>query len=198
MSAQPNAPGTPRTYPGACPPAFIHPQTTGTTMDPSLVPFYVFNTHEEAENAIRLLGRSGYDVTKLSLVGKGYHSEEHPLGFYTSGDRIKAWGGTGAFWGGIWGLLMAPAVFLIPGLGLVAMAGPIVTALVGALEGAVVVGGVSALVAALTKMGMPSPQAIKYEKALKIDKYVLMIHGDAKEADIAHTVLADFKLWEGA
>jgi hypothetical protein len=198
MSAQPNTPRTPHAYPGACPPAFIHPKHTGINMDPSLVPFYVFNTHEEAENAIRLLGRSGYDVTKLSLVGKGYHSEEHPLGFYTSGDRIKAWGGTGAFWGGIWGLLMAPAVFLIPGLGLVAMAGPFVTALVGALEGAVVVGGVSALVAALTRMGMPSPQAIKYEKALKIDKYVLMIHGNAKEADIAHTVLADFKLWEAA
>jgi hypothetical protein len=167
-------------------------------MDPSQVPFYVFNTHEEAENAIRLLGRAGYDVSKLSLVGKGYHSEEHPLGFYTSGDRIKAWGGTGAFWGGIWGLLMAPAVFLIPGLGVVAMAGPIAVALVGALEGAVVVGGVSALVAAFTKMGVPSQQAIKYETALKIDKYVLMIHGDAHEAELAHKVLADFKLWEGA
>lgn len=202
MTATPNTPGTPHTspfaYPGACPPALHRTQAKGIHMDPSQVPFYVFNTHEEAENAIRLLGRAGYDVTKLSLVGKGYHSEEHPLGFYTSGDRIKAWGGTGAFWGGIWGLLMAPAVFLIPGLGLVAMAGPFVTALVGALEGAVVVGGASALVAALTKMGMPSPQAIKYETALKIDKYVLMIHGNAHEAEIAHTVLADFKLWEAA
>jgi hypothetical protein len=137
-------------------------------------------------------------VSKLSLVGKGYHSEEHPLGFYTSGDRIKAWGGTGAFWGGIWGLLMAPAVFLIPGLGVVAMAGPFVAALVGALEGAVVVGGVSALVATFTQMGVPKQQAIKYETALKIDKYVLMIHGDAHEAEVAHKVLADFKLWEAA
>jgi hypothetical protein len=198
MSSIPNNPGTPQTYPGAR----MAPQATflqaGTPMDSSQVPFYVFNTHEEAENAIRLLGRAGYDVSKLSLVGKGYHSEEHPLGFYTSGDRIKTWGGTGAFWGGMWGLLMAPAVFLIPGLGVVAMAGPFVAALVGALEGAVVVGGVSALVAAFTQMGVPKQQAIKYETALKIDKYVLMIHGDAHEAEVAHKVLADFKLWEAA
>jgi hypothetical protein len=74
-------------------------------------PCYVFNTHAEAEEAIQLLSRSGVDVKTLSLVGKGYHSEEHPIGFYTAGDRIRSWGGTGAFWGGIWGLLLAPAVF---------------------------------------------------------------------------------------
>jgi hypothetical protein len=198
MSSIPNNPGTPQTYPGARMSSHATSLQAGTPMDSSQVPFYVFNTHEEAENAIRLLGRAGYDVSKLSLVGKGYHSEEHPLGFYTSGDRIKTWGGTGAFWGGIWGLLMAPAVFLIPGLGVVAMAGPFVAALVGALEGAVVVGGVSALVAAFTQMGVPKQQAIKYETALKIDKYVLMIHGDAHEAEVAHKVLADFKLWEAA
>ena len=46
-------------------------------------PTYIFNTHVEAEEAIRLLGRAGFDMKKLSLVGKGYHSEEHPIGFYT-------------------------------------------------------------------------------------------------------------------
>jgi hypothetical protein len=45
----------------------------------------------EAEEAIRLLSQSGFDVKKLSLVGKGYHSEEHPIGFYSTGDRIKVW-----------------------------------------------------------------------------------------------------------
>ena len=117
-------------------------------------PTYIFNTHVEAEEAIRSLSRSGFDMQKLSLIGKGYHSEEHPVGFYTTGDKIKAWGKSGAFWGGIWGLLIAPAVFLIPGLGLLAMAGPIVPTLVGGLEGAVLVGGFSALGAALTQIGV--------------------------------------------
>jgi hypothetical protein len=67
-------------------------------------PVYVFNTHVEAEQAIDSLRRADFDVTKLSLIGKGYHSEEHPVGFYTAGDKIRSWGGVGAFWGGIWGL----------------------------------------------------------------------------------------------
>jgi hypothetical protein len=159
---------------------------------------YVFNTHVEAEDAIRLLSGTGFDVKKLSLVGKGYHSEEHPIGFYTVGDRIKAWGGMGAFWGGIWGLLLAPAVFFLPGLGFVALAGPLVSALVGALEGAVVVGGVSALGAALTDLGVEKDHVIKYESALKADKYVLMIHGDAEELEKARSVLTSSKEWETA
>ena len=116
------------------------------------------------------------------------------MGFYTAGDRIKSWGGTGAFWGGIWGLLFAPAVFLLPGLGVVAMAGPLVAALVGALEGAVVVGGLSALGAALTEIGVPKDQVIKYEAALKVDKYLLVVHGNAADQARARTVLADAKI----
>jgi hypothetical protein len=152
-------------------------------------PFYVFDSHTEADEAIRNLSRSGFDVKKLSLVGKGFHSEEQPLGFYTSGDKIKSWGGIGAFWGGIWGLLLAPAVVMLPGIGLIAMAGPMVPALIAAIEGAVVVGGMSALGAALSQIGMGSQQAIKYESAVKVDKYVLMVHGSDADRLAVHVVL---------
>jgi hypothetical protein len=162
------------------------------------MPFYVFNTHNEAEEAIQALNRSGFDVKKLSLVGKGYHSEEHPVGFYSTGDKIKSWGGIGAFWGGIWGLLLAPAIFFVPGLGLMALAGPVVAALVGALEGAVVVGGLSALGAALTQIGVPQDQVIKYETALKVDKYVLMVHGNADEMILARAILSNSSAWKSA
>lgn len=154
---------------------------------------FVFDAHIAAEQAIRDLVKSGFDVKNLSLIGKGYHSEEQPVGFYTAGDRIKSWGGIGAFWGGIWGLLLAPAVFLVPGLGLIAMAGPVVSALVGALEGAVVVGGVSAIGAALTQIGVPRDQVIKYETELKADKYLLVVHGSAEQVAKAQSVLAHIR-----
>ncbi len=161
----------------------------GVTDEPDSA-FFVFDTHTAAEGAIRTLGQSGFDLKQLSLVGKGYHSEEKPMGFYTTGDRVKAWGGTGAFWGGIWGLLMAPAMFIFPGIGVVGMAGPLVAALVSALEGAVVVGGLSALGAALTQVGVPKDQVIKYEAALKVDKYLLVVHGNSADQAKARSVLA--------
>lgn len=156
-------------------------------------PFYIFGTHAAAEDAIRTLSNAGFDMKKLSLVGKGYHTEEHPVGFYTTGDRVKSWGGIGAFWGGIWGLLFAPAIIFFPGLGLLAMAGPIASALVAAFEGAVVVGGLSAFGAALSRIGVHKDDVIKYETALKSDKYILIVHGNVEDAAKVRSLLTDSK-----
>jgi hypothetical protein len=147
------------------------------------------NSHADAEQAIRSLSGSGFDMKKLSIVGKGYHSEEHPLGFYSAIDKMRSWGGVGALWGGLWGLLFAPAIFVLPGVGLVALGGPVVAALFGALEGAVLVGGASALGAALTMIGVPKDLVIKYQTALQAEQYVLIMHGDAREVAKARLVL---------
>lgn len=151
---------------------------------------WIFGTHEAADAAIRHLAEAGFDMKKLSLIGRGWRHEEQPMGFYTAGDRIKAWGGTGAFWGGIWGLLLAPAVFVLPGLGMLGLAGPVAAALVGALEGAALGAGASALGAALVQMGLPEHAAMRYESALKVDKYVLLVHGNAQDLHQVHQLLA--------
>jgi hypothetical protein len=152
-------------------------------------PPYVFSTHVEAENATKLLSRNGFDIKKLSIVGKGYHCEVHPLGFYTASDKIKLWGTTGSFWGGLWGLLFLPAVFYLPGFGLVATAGPFVDVLISTLEGALVVGGLSALGAALTQIGVPEGQVLKYETDIKAEKFLLIVHGSHEEHEKVRVVL---------
>lgn len=167
-------------------------------MNENDAPIFIYKTHKQAEEAVRLLMTSGFDPKELSLIGKGYHNEQHPVGFYTAGDRIKSWGGAGAFWGGLWGLLFAPAVFFFPGLGLVAMAGPFVSMLVGVLEGAVLVGGVSAIGAALIQLGVAKDQVVKYENALTVDSYVLMVHSNAAEARKARELLLETHVAEVA
>jgi hypothetical protein len=143
----------------------------------------VYDTHAAAEATIKALSHAGFDMKKLSIIGKGYHTEERALGFYSTGDRIKTWGGIGGFWGAVWGLLAGPALFVIPGVGLVAAAGPFGLALIAAVEGAAVVGGVSALGAALVGLGMSKNQAIKYEADIKANRFLVLVHGSA--ADIA-------------
>src|SRR5579863_4051372 len=127
----------------------------------------VFDSHDQAEAAVRDLQRGGFDMKKLSIVGKDYHSEEHVAGYYNTGDRMKSWGKFGAFWGGLWGLLVGAAFFFVPGIGPVLVAGPAVAWIVGALEGAVVVGGLSTIGAALYSIGIPKDSIVKYEVALK-------------------------------
>jgi uncharacterized membrane protein len=150
-----------------------------------------YNTHVEAEVAIEELHKSRFDMKKLSIVGRDYHTEEHVVGFYNAGDRMKYWGKTGAFWGGIWGMLFGAAFFAIPGLGPVLVAGPLVAWIVGALEGAALVGGMSAVGAGLFSFGIPKDSIVKYDTALKASKFLLVAHGTASEVaqakDIIHT-----------
>jgi uncharacterized membrane protein len=149
----------------------------------------IFNSHTEAETSIKELQKAGFDMKKLSIVGKDYHTEEHVVGYYNAGDRMKVWGKLGAFWGGFWGLLVGSALFVIPGIGPLIVFGPLVGWIVGALEGAVVVGGLSALAAALFSIGIPKDSSIQYETALKSDKFIVIAHGTADEAAKAKSIL---------
>jgi hypothetical protein len=106
---------------------------------------------------------------------------------------MKYWGKTGAFWGGFWGLLVGSAFFAIPGIGPVLVAGPMVAWIVGALEGAAVVGGLSAIGAGLYSLGIPKDSIVQYEMALKTDKFLLMVHGSAREVETARTILGNTK-----
>jgi hypothetical protein len=151
----------------------------------------VYSSHTDAEKAVAKLSAASFDITKVSILGKDYHTEENVVGYYTAGDRMKSWGGIGAFWGGIWGLLVGAGFFLIPGIGPVLVGGPFLAALVGALESAAVVGGLSAVSAGLISLGIPKDSAVKYEAEIKADKFVMVVHGTAEELEQARAILAE-------
>jgi hypothetical protein len=119
------------------------------------------------------------------------HTPMNTWCYYNTGDRMKYWGKMGAFWGGFWGLLFGSAFFAIPGIGPVLVAGPLVGWIVGALEGAAFVGGVSAIGAGLIGIGIPKDSVLKYELALKTDKFLLMVHSTASEVEKARSVIAN-------
>ena len=149
----------------------------------------IFDSHIKAETSIKELQRAGFDMKKLSIVGKDYHPEEHVVGYYNTGDRMKVWGKMGAFWGGFWGLLFGSALFVIPGIGPLLVFGPLVGWIIGALEGAVVVGGLSALAAALYSIGIPKDSIMQYETAIKSAKFLVIAHGTEDEVAKAKSIL---------
>jgi hypothetical protein len=149
----------------------------------------IYPTHTDAEAAIKELQQSGFDMKKLSIAGRDYHTDENVVGYYNAGDRMKHWGKIGAFWGWIWGCLFGSAFFFIPGIGPLLIAGPLVGWLVGALESAVVVGGLSAIGASLYGLGIPKDSILQYETALKADKFVVIAHGSIDETTQAQKIL---------
>lgn len=149
----------------------------------------IYPTHTAAEAAVKELQQSGFDMKKLSIVGRDYHTDENIVGYYNTGDRMQAWGKVGAFWGGLWGFLFGSAFFMIPGMGPILVAGPLVSWIVGALEGAILVGGLSVVGAGLYGLGIPKDSILRYETAITNDKFVLIAHGSIDDITNAQAIL---------
>lgn len=149
----------------------------------------ICETHREAEAAVQALQKAGFDMKKLSVIGKDYHTEEHVVGHYNAGDRMKCWGTTGYVWGGLWGLLFGAVFFWVPGVGPLLIAGPLLAAIDAGLESAAVVGGLSALGAGLYSIGIPRDSVLHYETAIQADKYLVIPHGTSVEVDHAKEIL---------
>ncbi len=149
----------------------------------------IFKDHEGAEAAVKALAAAGFDIKDLSVVGKGYHTDEKVVGFYNTGDRVRFWGTRGAFWGGLWGLFFGGLFLTIPVVGHVVILGYFATIMIAAVENAVLTGGLGAIGAALYSIGIPKNSVVDYETAVKADSFIVMVHGSAEEMARAKTVL---------
>ena len=150
----------------------------------------IFDSHTQAEEAVRTLARAGFDMKAISIIGRDYHSEEQVLGYFNAGDRARFFGKLGAFWGGLAGVLFGSALMFVPVVGHIVVLGPIAATIAGGLQGAVLGGGVSALVGALTAIGVPKDSVLRYETALKASKFLVIVHGGGDDVRRAHDVLA--------
>lgn len=159
------------------------PTQTATLTDHTVA---IYATHDQAEAAIKILNESGYDLKNLSIIGQNYQTEEHPVGFVNTGDRMWSWGKLGAFWGTIWGLLFGSAFMFLPGIGHVMFAGYII----GALQGAFLGGGFGVIGGALASLGVPDNSVVEYESALKAGSFLVLAHGSEQEVLRAKDLMA--------
>ena len=142
----------------------------------------IYPTHYRGGSGRQNPPAVGVRHAKIVHRGEGLsHRRARHRRYYTTGDRMQVWGKRGAFWGGFWGLLFGSGFFVIPGIGPLIVLGPLVGWIIGAVEGAAVVGGLSALGAGLYSMGIPTNSVVEYETALKSDHFLVVAHGTEDE-----------------
>src|SRR5262245_44273561 len=96
----------------------------------------VYRTHQDAEAAVRELANSGVPMKQVSIIGRDWQIREDIQGFYHSSDAIREGAGTGAWFGGLFGLFMGFGLFLIPVAGTLIVLGPLSGLIAGAIGGA--------------------------------------------------------------
>ncbi|MEO7194410.1 MAG: general stress protein [Pseudonocardiaceae bacterium] len=141
----------------------------------------VYGTEVELTAAIKYLEHEKFDMSHISVVGKGLTEERHIVGFETPAKHTAHW----AKWGGLWGWLFGAFIF-IPGLGHIAVGGYLLFLLASAGVGAV--GGAAGGV--LTSVGIPKDGIPKYAADLRANRFLVIAHGTPNEVDRARELLA--------
>jgi hypothetical protein len=148
----------------------------------------IYETQRDAETGVRDLQLVGFDLRKVSVLGREHESLEHVVGYYNTGGRMKYWGARGAFWNELWRLLAGAACFIIPGIGRVLIAGPLTVWVVGALRDPILE-DISAVGAGLQAINIPKASVRRYESAIRMHKLLLIAHGSTQEVLKSRDVL---------
>jgi uncharacterized membrane protein len=156
-----------------------------------------FPSHTEAERAVLELQREGFDMQKLSIIGKDYQTTEHVRGFLTWQDTARGGAAGGGYWGsfigGLFGILTGAGVVFIPGMAPLIIAGPVAGVLAGWLEGTLI-GGASAaaiggLAGALGGLGIPKNEVLKYESRIQAGEFIILVTGSDEDVTRARQML---------
>lgn len=130
----------------------------------------VYDTEQEAINAIDRLLDQGYHKDEISVIGKNVDHVARDTG--TAMEETAAAGAAvGSALGGIPGLLAGAGALAIPGVGPFIAAGPIAAGLMGAVTGA----SLGGLTGALIGMGIPDDEAEHYENSVKAGKIIVLV-----------------------
>jgi hypothetical protein len=147
----------------------------------------VFPDLDAAQQPISQLAAEGFPVDRISIIGKGLQSELRVTGFVTAGDIARPSAATGAWVGGLFGLLSGAALLFIPGAGPLIVLGPLAIGALGAAQGALLGGAVGAVLGHfVAREHLP-----KYEGLVAAGNYLVVVHGTEDEVDRARRILLD-------
>jgi hypothetical protein len=138
--------------------------------------FGIYETQSDVEYALDALKAEGFRNTDVSVLfpeNKG--TKDFAVEKHTKAPEGTAAGATtGAVIGGTLGWLAGIGALIIPGVGPLLAAGPIVAALTGVGVG----GAIGGITGALVGMGIPEYEAKRYEGRVKGGGILLSVHCD--------------------
>lgn len=158
-----------------------HPSPNGAGM------IAVFESAVRAEEAIGRLERAGFDLAKLSLIGKEEPSAACSMGIAVAGSHARVWGPRAALWARLADAPAATALAWVPHVGYLVAVGPIACVLVGGDWKARA--PASALERMLTLAGLSPGEVLTYEAAVRGGQILLLMHGTAAYAARARHAL---------
>jgi hypothetical protein len=149
----------------------------------------IYTCLENVEAALKKLQTGGLDLGYVSVLGKGFHHEAHPIGFYQDHQHIRYIGNQGPFWENLWNCLAGASLIWAPDFGPLVTAGPITRLFIEGLGDIHIGGGFSLPGSALFSLGVPRNYIQHYEDAVLDEKLLLLVTGTRQEIELACKII---------
>lgn len=144
----------------------------------------VYDSHEKALNAVRLLNENKFPLKNVSIIGKAEIVEDN-IHLKSHTTLLNAPLAIGTIAGAVTGILTGIGVFAVPGLGFLYGAGAVV-GMMGGLDFGILSGGLGTI---LDFIGVQNDSEVKYEDHLHEGKYLLLVHGSMDDIIKAEHIL---------
>jgi len=149
----------------------------------------LIDEHQRVKSVLEKLLESRFHAEQISVVGKDHPGDKHIHGYASTGEQMKFWGVQGAIWGSIMGMLAGAGFLFVPGIGPLMVGGPLLSMVLGGLEGSAGLAGIEALFAGLLHLGFSKDGLADFERELKAGKSLVLVHGNTGEVIRAKDVL---------
>ena len=149
----------------------------------------IYDNPEEVQGSLQELETSGFDLERVSVIGRAYRDQNEPVAYYRQGDRLKCWGALSEFWNGLRSVTREWVLFSCPGSGILLVVGSVAVCVEAVLNNSAIFVGMSALGATLYSMGLARDRVRDCEEALRKGSYLLIVHGPAREVMQAKNIL---------
>lgn len=156
-------------------------------LPPSNATLTVFKSPSDAESAIRQLAKDAYDLGRVSMVGRDAGDLHAADVVHGKVQTSVPTAGTPS-WAGIRGMLVNSGFIVVPSIGPLLVAGPLLTWIVQSMGTAFGPNKQDALAAGLHHLGIPEQSVLRCEAALRIGKVVVIAEGSVMMMILAREV----------
>lgn len=157
-------------------------------MFPSNATLTVFSSQSDAETAIRQLAKDGYDLSKVSMVGRNANGDGQPADATSNQARLGSPAPGALPWGGIRGMLVGSGFIVVPSIGPLVVAGPLLTWIVRSMGTSPEPDKQDAMANGLNRLGIPERSVLRCENALRSGKVIVIAEGSAMMMILAREV----------
>lgn len=149
----------------------------------------IYSNPDQIEEAVMELEGSGFDIKRISIIGKVYGDHPGLTALYEEGNRLKFRGKQSDLWNRLCALIRAWVLFRCPDTGALLALGPVSLWIVAVIDNSAIFNNLSVLGAMLYSMGLAKDSLQDYEEALRKGGYLLIVHGPSQEVTQAKRIL---------